>query len=300
MTTHSSPLRYPGGKSALTTFLADTIQLNKLDAANYVEPFAGGSGAALNLLLSGLVSSIRINDKDPSVYCFWRAVLDHTEDFLRLVWDSPVSLDEWRRQKSILKSPDSHSQFEIGFATFFINRCSHSGVLNGGPIGGYSQNGEYKISARFYRRELARRIEQIGQWRDRISVSNEDGIVFLRQVFSTQANQRTLVYMDPPYYLKGRHLYAFYFRDADHEALAEFLLGQVDSSVRWILSCDRTALIRRLYPGKLREIRIKYSVRSAKVGREFVISSPHCELPRTLRKVRQSKPLPHNSYHPLP
>lgn len=288
---HASPLRYPGGKAALTSFLADSIRLNNLVGGHYVEPFAGGSGAALHLLFSHLVGSIHINDKDPCIYNFWRAVCEETERFVRLIWDARVTVDEWRRQKVILKSPSDHSPFEIGFATFFVNRCSHSGVLNGGPIGGYEQASKYKVDARFYRRELVRRIEKIGLYRSRIHLSNHDGIEFLRGLFKgAYSNVRqTLVYMDPPYFLKGQRLYSFFFKDADHEALADFLLREQESPVRWILSGDRTTLIRKLYPGKLREIRLNYCVHSVKVGRELIISSKNCTVPRRLSKFRSSR-----------
>src|SRR5713226_8132667 len=105
MTEHPSPLRYPGGKTLVAPFLAKTIRLNGLEDGVYGEPFAGGSGAALKLLFSEIVSEVHLNDKDLLVYSFWRSVLAHTDEFLRLLFSVTVSVKTWRRQKEIIRQP---------------------------------------------------------------------------------------------------------------------------------------------------------------------------------------------------
>ena len=59
-----SPLRYPGGKSALSSFLADVLCLNDLNGGIYYEPFAGGASIGIMLMVEGLVQRIFINDED--------------------------------------------------------------------------------------------------------------------------------------------------------------------------------------------------------------------------------------------
>ena len=93
-----SPLRYPGGKSSLAHFLMRVIHLNKLEGGCYAEPFCGGAGAALSLLYSGIVDKIILNDADPAIYSFWWALLTYPEEFLRLVRDTPLTIDEWKKQ----------------------------------------------------------------------------------------------------------------------------------------------------------------------------------------------------------
>ena len=68
----SSPLRYPGGKQRLTPFLTEILIANNLIGGHYVEPYAGGAGAALELLLRGKVSSIHLNDSSYAIYAFQR------------------------------------------------------------------------------------------------------------------------------------------------------------------------------------------------------------------------------------
>ncbi len=80
-----SPLRYPGGKSKISTFLEDIILLNNLEDCTFYELYAGGAGASLNLLLSGICNKIVLNDLDYHIYAFWYCILSCTEEFLKLI-----------------------------------------------------------------------------------------------------------------------------------------------------------------------------------------------------------------------
>lgn len=59
-----SPLRYPGGKSALYPAIANIIESNNMKHCIYIEPFAGGANIAWSLLINGIVDYIIINDAD--------------------------------------------------------------------------------------------------------------------------------------------------------------------------------------------------------------------------------------------
>lgn len=74
-----TPLRYPGGKSQLTPLIVDILKQNDLVYGEYAEPFAGGAGIAMSLLLNDYVSKVYLNDIDPAIYAFWVSVLDHTD-----------------------------------------------------------------------------------------------------------------------------------------------------------------------------------------------------------------------------
>ena len=45
-----SPLRYPGGKGQVYSFVEDLLIKNKLIGCTYIEPYAGGAGIAMRLL----------------------------------------------------------------------------------------------------------------------------------------------------------------------------------------------------------------------------------------------------------
>jgi len=275
---HPSPLRYPGGKAALTPFLAQTIKANGLPDCIYVEPFAGGAGAALSLLFSEEVSEIHLNDKDRRIYSLWKSILDEPEAFIGLLDRIPVSVGAWRRQRTILRNHRSHSPLEVGFATFYLNRCNHSGVLNGGPIGGLRQDGDYRIDVRFNKAELRRRIEKIVLYRERIKITNMDALVLMRRLGAKEhLLDRYLIYLDPPYFAKAERLYPLYYSEEDHKALAHYIARQ--KTLRWLISYDDAPTIRKLYQMKKIRLKKKYSLRSARIGRELIISSPTCILP---------------------
>src|SRR6266496_510444 len=111
----ASPLRYPGGKAKLADFLIEVIKFNGLKQPHYVEPYAGGAGAALRLLFAEHVSAITINDADPRVHCFWQAVTKHNEAFVSLLKKVKVTVSEWRRQRAIYQKRDLRKVLELGF-----------------------------------------------------------------------------------------------------------------------------------------------------------------------------------------
>ena len=97
-----TPLRYPGGKSLMTNFFIDLFQANKLGHVEYAEPYSGGAGAAINLLLEDIVESIYINDANIGVFSFWNALTSQPFDFISAVEKIPVTLEEWYRQRQII------------------------------------------------------------------------------------------------------------------------------------------------------------------------------------------------------
>ena len=275
----NSPLRYPGGKAVLTDFLADTINANAIKDCTYVEPFAGGAGAAINLLLSGKVARIILNDADRSVWSFWHSILNHTEKFVELIRTTPVTVTEWKKQRAIYHSC-SRRIVELGFAAFYLNRCNRSGIMtNGGVIGGLDQTGKWKIDARYNQEELIRRIERIAALRGKIRVCQLDAIKFLRSnILPEQDRSQYFIYLDPPYYVKGSRLYLNFYEPKDHAVLAQFL--RRIKNIHWLVTYDNTPEIRGLYAWRsITEFQLHYSAACSKQGSEIMIPSPELDLP---------------------
>jgi DNA adenine methylase len=262
-----SPLRYPGGKASLAGFFSTIIGRRGLDT--YVEPYAGGAGAAIELLLSDSVSEIVINDLDPAIYSFWHSITCDPVGFLDRLADTPLTLDEWRNQQEIYRRGDRADPLLLGFATFYLNRTNRSGVMNAGVIGGQKQNGKYRIDARYNKESLSERIQQIADKRKRIKVTNEDGIVAIRRAMRRKA---VLIYADPPYFAKGSYLYLNSFDDAQHEQLASTLNAHGDKN--WILTYDDHARIRKLYASQKHfNFQLHYSAHQhAQVAELMVVS----------------------------
>jgi DNA adenine methylase len=239
-----------------------------LQGGTYIEPFAGGAGIALDLLFNDLVSHIVINDYDKAVASFWKAVLNENKRFVDYIYNVPLSIDEWKRQKSILDLSNRYS-FELGFATFYLNRTNRSGIINGGPIGGKKQEGEWKLDARFNREALAQRVAEIGKRKSDISIYNKD-VNSLIINYVPKYGAKTLIYFDPPYFEKGKQLYMNYFSLADHERIERLIREHVRCN--WMITYDNVPEIVRIYDGyNMKQYDLNYSVAQKRVASELII-----------------------------
>lgn len=266
-----SPLRYPGGKRKLANFFKVVIQENDLCDAHYVEPYAGGAAVALELLFEEYVSHIHINDLDPAIYAFWYAALNDTEALCDRLRQTDVTIAEWHRQKEIHEHGADASQLELGFSALFLNRTNRSGIIGGGVIGGQDQRGRYKLDARFNKDDIARRIRRVGRYRGRISLTAYDGADLVSQHLDTVPGD-CLVYLDPPYYVKGRGLYQSYYEHDDHIRVANTIVG---SGRRWIVTYDNVSEIRAMYEGyPALAYDLHYSAAQRYRGAEIMFVSP--------------------------
>lgn len=180
----------------------------------------GGGGLALNLLKNKLVGHIHLNDADPAIYCFWRSVLNHTKKLIDKIESTPVTMDEWHRQREIINDDKPVDDVTLGFATFFLNRTNRSGIIKkAGVIGGQAQAGQYKLDCRFNKTNLIHKIKEIAANREKISVSNIDAVTFMNSCQYPHA----FYFIDPPYVEKGSSLYNNYYQPSDHQRLAHFL-----------------------------------------------------------------------------
>lgn len=280
MTPSLSPLRYPGGKASFTDFFARLLSVNQLAGGLYAEPFAGGAGAAIGLLVGGHVDRIAINDADPRVFAFWKSALENTKRFISLIETTPLTIDEWERQRAIYLNPKGKSLLRLGFAAFYLNRCNRSGIMvNGGPIGGKLQTGNWKLDARFDRARLVERISRVADYRDRIEVSCEDAKDFIDRVPAIAGREPAFVYLDPPYYVKGSRLYMNHFTHADHAGLAAHVRDCAKFS--WIMTYDDVPEIRQLYSwAKCQDFGLMYSAYEKRKGGEVLISPSGLKLPK--------------------
>ena len=276
---YSSPLRYPGGKAKFAEFVKAVFRANGLLDGEYAEPYAGGASVALTLLFEEYASRIHINDLDPGVFAFWYSVLHETEALCRLVRDTSASVVEWERQRRIYFNAAKESRLAHGFATFFLNRTNRSGIISSASmIGGRRQCGRWKLDARYNQEELTGRIARIARYSDRITLSNLDALKFLAR-FTKNFPQRALVYLDPPYYVKGRRrLYANYYSDEDHEKISSALSSL---RVRWLVSYDDTPEIRHLYEHyRSIKCKVRYTAGNRYDGSELLVFCDRLVIPR--------------------
>ncbi len=274
-----SPLRYPGGKRKLTDFVKLILDQNQLINGCYVEPFAGGASIALSLLFDDYVSKVYLNDLDQSIYAFWYCVLNETENLCRLIKDTPVTIEQWKAQKEIQRSLNL-PMLVLGFSTFFLNRTNRSGIISGGVIGGKNQTGSWKLDARYNKSDLIRRIERIAAYKNRINISNFDAGDFLENTIPILPFE-TLIFLDPPYYVKGQQLlYTNYYEPNDHIRLSE-LVKKIKQCC--MISYDDVSEIREIYKNyKFKSYFLYYSAQDRYQGQELIIFSENMKIPQVI------------------
>ncbi|WP_409306135.1 DNA adenine methylase [Pectobacterium sp. B1J-3] len=266
-----SPLRYPGGKTAIIKMIHKIIYDNGLQRCGYSEPYAGGCGLALSLLFKGYVHKLNLNDYDRSIWAFWHSILHDTERFVKKIIDTEVTLDEWYKQREIQKNKNQAESFELGFSTFFMNRTNRSGIiLKAGVIGGFHQSGKYKIDCRFTKKNLIDKINRISLYKNKISIHNLDAVDFLKKI-DEEESKNNLFFIDPPYFVKGSTLYTNFYEKEDHRILYNEIIKLKSP---WLLTYDNAPEIKELYESLIQyTFSLKYSAADKKIGTELLIPS---------------------------
>ena len=274
-----SPLRYPGGKAKLYPLIKNLIEANNLSGQTYIEPFAGGSGLALKLLFKNDVKRIIINDYDPAIYSLWFTILNHCDELCELIDKTPITVDEWNKQKEIYNQGNNKDIISYGFSTLFLNRTNISGIITGGIIGGIEQKGKYSIDARFNKISLMTRIKNIFTKRDQIILTNKNAADFLTPN-SLSSYRNVFIYCDPPYVKQGSKLYKNSFIESDHKDLFEAMNL---CNRKWIVTYDICEFIASLYTNYRRStINLNYSANSIRKAQEYIFFSNNLVLPNDL------------------
>lgn len=256
--------------------LSQIRSLNGLGERALAEPFAGGAGAALTLLYLEETHEIYVNDADAAIHDFWWTLVNRPTLFIDMLTKTRVSMAEWYRQRDVYRNGGRVSRLRRGFSAFYLNRCNRSGIImNGGPIGGVKQTGEWRLDARFNKSELRRRCEKVAEYRDRVHVSCRDGIEFIASLDA----EATLFFIDPPYFVKGKMLYLNALDEEYHAYLAARLKSMADAA--WVLTYDDCPEIRRMYRGwaTIRPFSLRYSTAERRSGKEVLIAPRWMRLP---------------------
>lgn len=271
-----SPLRYPGGKYKLYSYVATLVKEN--NCSTYIEPFCGGAAVALELLFDGFVKDIIINDYDYTLFCFWDSILNKTDDFIKLIENVNVTIDEWNIQKAVRNNIDTHNNLEIGFSTFFLNRTNRSGIIDkAGPIGGLKQDGKYPIDCRFNKAQLIAQIRKIAEYKKHISIYNLEALDFIDRVILHK--NKSFVFFDPPYYSKGPGLYTNFYTHGDHVNLAN-VIQQTLKNRKWIVTYDNVNAIKSMYAkASSIEFELQYTLQEKRSGSEVMFFAKNVQRP---------------------
>jgi DNA adenine methylase len=208
---HHSPFRYPGGKTWLVPRIRKWLTSLEPKAQELAEPFAGGGIVSLSAVSEGLVNAAILVEKDIDVASVWKVILNG--DGIRLAQEIASFNLQLDTVKALL-AKEPQTDFERAFSTIVRNRVQRGGIL--APGASLLKNGENGkgILSRWYPLTLKNRIEAIVRRRDSIAFIQGDGIDFIRYNAHRRA---TAFFIDPPYTVAGRRLYAF--SELDHRRL---------------------------------------------------------------------------------
>lgn len=281
-----SILRYPGGKTQLAKFVSNLITINKIKKPIYCEPFSGGSGVSMELLLTNKVDSVILNDLDPSIYSIWFAILHDTNKLVDTVQSMPVTMGEWYRHKDIyseLKDIPAYD-FRLAVSALFLNRTNRGGIITGGPIGGHEQKSKYSLDCRFNKAGIVKKIYAIAEQRHRIRLYMSDAKDLINNVLLQESPEQLFTFFDPPYYKQGQALYKNAFNHEDHVALAASI--KTMDEYKWITTYDECPEIQSIYSEyPLFTYKLRYSVNQFREANEYLFASPTTKL-KSFDKVK--------------
>lgn len=275
-----SPLRYPGGKATIAQHLGDVYlaQDGHMPIEIWIEPFAGGAGAALDLLTRDVVDEAWLIDAHPALAAFWGTVIDDGERLAAVVAATVPTMQLWEQSREVLEAGDVGT-FDLAYAAFVINRCSRSGIVapRSGPMGGRHQTGRYTIASRFNGPPLADRILHVHSLRSRLRVHHGDGIGYIEQLNDSGIVDEVVLFVDPPYIREGNRLYANGLDPAAHQRLSAALHA---TEARWLLTYDNHCDVQDvLYPDhRVVPFNIRNTANRARLATELAVLSNNLQV----------------------
>mgnify|MGYP003654082218 CR=1 FL=1 len=191
---HLSPFRYPGGKTWLIPRIREWLAAIK--PRTFAEPFCGGAIVGLTVAAENLAEHVTLCELDDDVAAVWKIALsDEAMPLAERIMRFRVSEASVRE---VLESP-SDSLLCKAFRTIIRNRMNRGGIM--APGAGLMKGGENGrgLLSRWYAETLCARIMAINELRDRITFLHRD---------YRESPPADAVFIDPPYTVAGRRLYA--------------------------------------------------------------------------------------------
>lgn len=233
----STPLRWVGGKRDLLRRVPVLRGLPSFDLV--ADPFVGG-GSSLFLFEA---KSYQISDTNSELINFFRVARSQPLDLavhVTLLRDSLASYN-------LVRAASPVSEFERAVRFLYLNRTSFLGMWRVNRLGRY--NVPYGGGGRLVAANLSRDLSQLNRKLQQAEVVEED----FELALNTISGDGSLVFIDPPYSVKGEETFGRYgvlpFGKCDHERLARKLeeLVRTGSSVVLCLPLDRDIIA--LYDG---------------------------------------------------
>ncbi len=124
---------------------------------------------------------------------------------------------------------------------------------------------------------MKKRIEKVGINASKIHVYNEDALDLIQKV-DELLPFNSLVYLDPPYYVKGQGLYRNFYVHEDHVKIRE-ALDKIKT--KWIVSYDKCDEIKEIYKNyQMTDYDLNYSAYHRIKAKEMMFFSDSLEIPQ--------------------
>lgn len=257
-------MRYPGGKAKLSKVIVSKLkELSQGRDLEYREPFFGGGSIGLQFIETCNIKRAWINDKDVGMSRLWNSVYRYPEllkDEVRDFKPSVQYFDEYR--ELLLENDAALDDLHHGFMKLAIHQISYSGLgtKSGGPLGGRTQRSDYKIDCRWFPEYICKKIDKIHKMFRQMESLRCTSFDFETVICD---NGNALIYLDPPYFVKGNDLYQEGLSHDDHVRLSNRLW---EHNGPWLLSYDDCPEVRELYKGwaVVEPIDVNYSITATK------------------------------------
>ena len=256
-----SPLRYPGGKTRACKII-DSIITEHFDITQFdilCSPFFGG-GSFEFYFQNKYDHKLVVNDKFTPLYNFWKQIKTNKDILCKELNEiKSVSKEEFiNYRKTIMELNDNMLQQSLQY--FIINRCSFSGAT---LSGGFSE----EASVKRYTESSIKKIKLLDF--TNIDIYNFDFEYFINNF----TNEKTLIFLDPPYYLENSKLYG---NNGDmHENFNHTLLYEVIKTKKnWLITYNNCEYIKNLYKNYLIiDVNWSYGMNKSKSSSEIIIIS---------------------------
>ncbi|MBH8602055.1 DNA adenine methylase [Thermoactinomyces sp. CICC 23799] len=256
-----SPLRFPGSKSKVLNRFYPYFYIPHIE---YREPFFGGGA----IFFGKPKAKINwINDKDYSVYAFFKIVRDYPDDICKFVLSIKPSIEIWKEIRSI----KPQNELEVAYKFLFLNRTNYSGIITANPIGGIKQKSNWKIDCRWNPEMLCKRIKECSSKLQNVKITCLD----FEELILAPGKDVFLV-LDPPYYKKGHELYPVSMSHEEHVKLARLLKKTQHNFLLTIDDCEEVKEIYQSVDFYVNQESWCYSINqgnNTKIGRELFISN---------------------------
>ena len=259
---NNSPLRYPGGKTRackiLNKMITEHFDITQFDTL--CSPFFGG-GSFEFYFQNNYNHKLIVNDKFTPLYNFWKQIKTNKMILYNELTKIPsVSKEQFTNYKNtIMDLNDNMLQQSIQY--FIINRCSFSGAT---LSGGFSE----EASLKRYTLSSINKIKLLDF--TNIDIYNFDFEYFINNF----TNEKTLIYLDPPYYLEKQS--KLYGKNGDmHEKFNHNLLYELIKTKRnWMITYNNCEYIKNLYKDYLIiDVNWSYGMNTSKNSSEIIIIS---------------------------